>query len=134
MAKNIDKEHRPSRENVEKFEMLFPLLNSLLEEIREFSKKKPDGVLSKLKVGTVNRILKDVKEFLTSDPSVAYLDLLDDETLPQNGDATLILGQFRAAMVQYKRKHYGYNSNDHEHGWYTTSGFVSRQDITGDRT
>jgi hypothetical protein len=127
MATKSKSNNRPSADDIAKFMMLYPLLDSLLEEVRDFSKKKPDGVLSKLKVGTINRILKDLKVLLANDPSIIYLDLLDDETLPQNSDATLILGQFKAAMIQYKRKHYGWNG--HDHGWETSSGFISERDV-----
>ncbi|ULO04815.1 hypothetical protein H1230_16850 [Paenibacillus sp. 19GGS1-52] len=78
--------------------------------MREFSKKKQDGILNPLKVRVLNRLLADIKDILSSDQSITYLDLLDDELLPQNSDAVLILGQFKAAMEQFKAKYYGYDN------------------------
>lgn len=123
MSKKFVEENKPTKEIVSKFKMLKPMLISLLDEIREFSKKKPDGVLNKFKVSTINRTLKDVKEILSNDPANQYLDLLDEDTLPQNSDAVLVLGQFQAAMNHFQSKYYGYNGLSH--GWQTTSGFVS---------
>lgn len=109
----------PTEAQVERFEMLEPMLVSHLNEVREFSKKKQEGVLSKLKVNLINRILSEIKELLKNEPTIEFLDLLDDETLPQNGDAVLILGQFRAAMTLFRSKYYGYDSREGEHRWFT---------------
>lgn len=109
MTKSIKDGYLPSNELIAKFEMFSPMLDSALIEMREFSKKKQDGVLNPLKVKLINRLLLDIKELLKSDPSTEYLDLLDDELLPQNSDAVLILGQFGAAMDQFKKRYYGIN-------------------------
>ncbi|MCH7927478.1 MAG: hypothetical protein IID03_05760 [Candidatus Dadabacteria bacterium] len=45
---------------VEKFEILSPMLDSLFAEIKEMSKKKQDGVLNKLKVDMVNKVLEQI--------------------------------------------------------------------------
>jgi hypothetical protein len=101
----------PSKSTAEQFDMLFPILNSVFNEIKELSKKKQDGVLNEIKVKMTNRILSKVKLILKDDPTLEFLDLLDEESLPTNSDAVLIISQFKAAMEQYKAKHYGwYNS------------------------
>lgn len=100
----------PTTELVVEFEMLAPMLDSALIEMREFSKKKQDGVLNPLKVKILNRLLLNIKDLLSSDLSTNYLDLLDDDLLPQNSDAVLILGQFKAAMGQFKDKNFGYDN------------------------
>lgn len=116
---------RPTKEDVAKFKMLAPMLHSLLTETRELSKKKPDGTLNQLKVTTINRILKDLKTLLGKDSSIMYLDLLDSETLPQNSDAVIILGQFEAAMTQFQEKHCYYNTLEGDTVWRTTDGNVT---------
>ena len=113
---------RPKEEQVEKFDMLQPMLGSFLTEVRELSKKKPDGPLNEVKIKMINRILLQVKEALSTDASVEYLDLLDEETLPQNSDAVLILGQYVAAMQQFKEKHYGYDTMSGRTQWFTQEG------------
>lgn len=109
----------PTKAESEDFEMLYPILESVFNEVKELSKKKQDGALNTLKVKMINRILERVKKILKNDPSVDFLDLLDEETLPTNSDSVLIITQFVSAMDQYKDKHYRYNSNKMEHMWYT---------------
>ena len=99
----------PTLKTVEKFNMLLPMINSALSEMREFSKKKQDGILNPLKVKLINRLLNDIKSVLSSDASTDYLDTLDEDTLPQNSDAVLILGQYKAAMQQFSEKYYGWD-------------------------
>ena len=84
------------------------MLNSVYDEIKELSKKKQDETLNKLKVRMINRILEQVKDILGEESTNQFIDLLDDETLPTNSDAVLVLGQFQAAMVQFKNKYSSY--------------------------
>lgn len=109
----------PSEKQVEKYERLSPLLESIFEEVKEFSKKKPDGPLNQLKVKMINKILKQVKDFLSSEPTVEFLELLDDETLPTNSDAVLIIGQFKTVLDQFKSKFYGWDNYISERRWFT---------------
>lgn len=105
--------NRPTKEKTEQFDMLFPILDSVFSELKELSKKKQDGALNELKVKMTNRILTKIKMILDNDPTVEFLDLLDEVALPTNSDAVLIIAQFKAAMEQYKAKHYGWNGRDH---------------------
>ena len=107
----------PTNQDIEKYDMLSPMLNSALEEMREYSNKKQDGVLNPLKVKLINRLLTDIKKFLSSEQSTSYLDILDEDTLPQNSDAVLILGQYRAAMDQFRSKYYGLDG--YKRRWFT---------------
>jgi hypothetical protein len=109
--KALSNDERPTKEQTAKFD-------------RELSKKKQDGALNPLKVKMINRLLRQIKEILGSDPSIEFLDLLDEETLPQNSDAVLILGQFDAAMKQFKEKHHGWDGS--EHTWFTKDDGKSR--------
>lgn len=116
----------PSESQVEKFERLSPLLESIFEELKELSKKKPDGPLNQLKVKMINRVLEQVREFLSTDPNIEFLNVLDDETLPTNSDAVLIIGQFRAVLNQFKSKFYGWDSGAGEDRWFTKKNPPSR--------
>lgn len=100
------KNNLPSNADVEKFEMLDKLVDSIYLEMKEFSKKKPDEPLNKFKVKSVNRVLEQVKDILSNEPTLEFLDLLDDQTLPSNSDSILILGQFMAAMKQFHSKYW----------------------------
>lgn len=115
--KNIVTGKKPTKTQAEQFDMLFPILDSVFNEIKELSKKKQDGALNELKVKMTNRVLAKVKSILNDDPTIEFLDLLDEEVFPTNSDAVLIISQFRAAMLQYKEKHYGWTGI--EHAWTT---------------
>lgn len=102
---SIDK--LPTEAQVESFKMLDELLDSIYLEMKEFSKKKPDEPLNKFKVKNVNRVLEQVKEILKDEPTNIFLDILDDESLPTNSDAILVIGQFKASMDRFKKKYTG---------------------------
>lgn len=111
MTKQNVSTSRPTKANAEQFDMLLPILESVFNEIKELSKKKQDGALNQIKVKMTNRILLKAKTILNDDPTVEFLDLLDEVTLPTNSDAVIIIAQFKAAMEQYKAKHYGWNGS-----------------------
>src|SRR3989338_7152861 len=109
MAKKNKDIYLPTAEEVDKFERLSPLLDSIYEEMKEFSKKKPEELLNSLKVNMINKVLTQVKDFLAKDPNIEFLELLDDSTLPSNSDTVLIIGQFRAILNQFKSRFYYYS-------------------------
>jgi hypothetical protein len=117
-AKKEPNQALPINVQTEKYELLHPLLKSVLFEVKELSKKKQDEPLNKLKVGMINKILSQIKaEVLNDDPSREFLDLLDDATLPTNSDAVLIIAQYNSAMSQFHGKYYGWDGS--EHRWFT---------------
>ena len=117
-AKREPNQSLPTNVQTEKYELLLPLLKSVLFEVKELSKKKQDEPLNKLKVGMINKILSQIKtEVLNDDPSIEFLDLLDDATLPTNSDAVLIIAHYDAAMSQFHAKHYGWDGSHKR--WFT---------------
>ena len=108
MEKKITNQNLPSEADVSKYEMLEKLLASIYEEMKEFSKKKPDEPLNKFKVKNVNRVLEQIKEIMKNEPTNEFLDLLDEDSLPSNSDSILIIGQFNASMKQFRSKYYGW--------------------------
>lgn len=117
LKKNIDVQNLPAEESVQRLDMLSGLLNSAILEMKEFAKKKPDESLNLTKIKLLNRILTPLKEILSTDPSGVFLDLLDEGMIPSNSDCVLILGQYSAAIGQFKEKHYGWDGLDHR--WFT---------------
>jgi len=95
----------PTESQVEEFKMLDQLLESIYLEMKEFSKKKPDEPLNKFKVKNVNRVLEPVKNILQLEPTNIFLDILDDDSLPTNSDAILVIGQFQASMQRFQKKY-----------------------------
>lgn len=99
-----------SDEEIAAYELVTPMLESLHKEMSELSKKKQDGLLNKLKIRHANRLLSRIERVLDDDPSVEYLEKFDEDDIPQNSDAVVILGQWQAALRQFHRKH---TFNDH---------------------
>jgi hypothetical protein len=114
-----EKELLPTNAQIEEFKMLTELLKSIYDEMKEFSKKKPDEPLNAFKVKNVNRVLTKVKDILKNEPTASFLDILDDDTLPTNSDAILIIGQFKASMERFENKYYSYNDFSGEWSWNT---------------
>jgi hypothetical protein len=94
-----------------------PLLDSMYSEFKELSKKKPDAAVSKSKISIVNRLLTRVRTVLNDEESIDFLDLLDEDNVPQMSDVTLILSQYVAAMKEFCKKYYRWD--DSEHRWFT---------------
>lgn len=109
---NTNENKLPNSNKTQKFEMLFPMVNSDLNEIRELSKKKQDEPLNKFKVKTINKKLEQVKVILSDEPTSDFLELLDEDTLPSNSDAVLMISQYIKAMEQFKAKYYTLDSSD----------------------
>ena len=109
----------PSEAEIVKYQMLEKLLDSSFIELKEFSKKKPDEILNKFKVTSLNRILSPIKEVMRNEPTSEFLDLLDEDTIPSYSDAVLIIAQFQAAMKQFKTTHFGRESQYSSDRWFT---------------
>jgi hypothetical protein len=119
MAKKENSQNSPTEAGIVKYQMLEKLLDSSFIELKEFSKKKPDELLNKFKVTSLNRILNPIKEVMKSEPTSEFLDLLDEDTIPSYSDAVLIIAQFQAAMRQFRSTHYGKESYASDARWFT---------------
>ena len=106
-----------SKENVDQYELLTPLLESAYKEMSELSKKKFDAPLNSYKVKVINRIIKPLKEILKSEAVVQFLDILDADDLPTNSDVVLILSQYIEATKLFYDKYYILNKNNGSWGW-----------------
>lgn len=115
----IPQEYPPSEERAIKFDMIAPMLESAHKEMSELSKKKQDGVLNELKVRYINRLLTEAQNALGNDPSLVFVEILNEDELPQNSDAVLVLGQWQAAMNQFKERHYGMAPGTYYERWFT---------------
>ena len=85
--------------------VMTPLLQAMYLEFSELSKKKPQEVLSANKVKVVNRLLTPILGMLENEPMRPFLDVLDEDDLPQNSDVILMLSQVRAAMHSFRERH-----------------------------
>ncbi len=92
----------------------------LLKEIRELSKKKPDATLSNYQVKVINRALRDAQKIFDASDQAEYLDLLDDEDLPRNSDAILVMVQYESALKDFRERHHGHLGGG-ERGWFLST-------------
>lgn len=98
--------HRPSSLQTRQFEIVMPMLESMLAEMKELVKKKPDAPVNQMKVGMVNRLLNDLRVVLEREPEMEYLDILDEASLPEYSDAVVVLSQYLTAMERFEEKHW----------------------------
>lgn len=109
--KKADQKHT-SREKAELCEATLSLLEAMHVEFKELSKKKPEAVLSKSKVKIVNRLLESCRKVLDSEQSLNYLDLIEEDDVPQNSDVVLMLSQYVAAMRQFRSTYHGWEGTE----------------------
>jgi hypothetical protein len=57
-----------------------------------------------MKVKLTNRILVKIRAILQDDPTIEFLDILDEDALPTNSDVVLIIAQFRSSMELFKSR------------------------------
>ncbi len=107
-----------SRDAANSYDTTIHVFESLFREIKEISKKKPDIVVSAFKVKQVNRLLVDIKRFLEDSPEGKYLDLLEEEALPQASDVVVVMSQYEGALKAFRERHYGYYRSEHQ--WVVT--------------
>ncbi|WP_373032929.1 hypothetical protein [Sulfurovum sp.] len=103
-----------TKEKVQNYDTTMPLLEAMYSEFKELSKKKPDAAVSKSKIKIANRLLDKVRTVLEDSTSIEFLDLLDEDDVPQVSDVTLILSQYVASMEAFYKRHYGYYENKHQ--------------------
>jgi len=104
-----------TQERAAKYEAIMPLLEAMFRDFQDLSKKKPDSALNKNKVRIANRLLSDVLTILDGEPNREYLELFDEEDLPQYSDVVLMLGQAVAAMERFKKRYHGRAA--YSYGW-----------------
>jgi hypothetical protein len=107
-----------TRAKAELYDALIDVFSELFKELKELGKKKPDATLSPSKVKIINRVLVDVTHCLEGAANHKYLDLLDDESLPQYSDAILIMAQYEGALRTFRERHYGYRGAGLGEGWF----------------
>jgi len=97
----------------------------LIKEIRVFSGKKPDATLSQGKVKIINRVLADLRLALEKEPEYKFLELLDDDNLPQTSDAVLVMVQYESALAAFRHRYKRTVRNNISH--YTRSVWITEQ-------
>lgn len=118
----IEFEHVTTAAAVKTYESALGVFHALLHEVRELSRKKPDATLSKNKVKLINNVLADLMQIVEGQPEGKYLQILEDDALPQVSDALMMMAQFNAALEAFRRRYYQHVKTDHTRGsqyWIT---------------
>lgn len=93
-------------------DVMTPLLDAMFEEFKDLAKKKPDAAVSKSKLVIANRLLHKIRGVLADEESIEFLDLLNEDDVPQASDVTLVFSQYVAAMHAFKQKYHGWNGSE----------------------
>lgn len=117
MGKRRESRPHTTWEKANEYDALNPLLVAMHKEFQELSKKKPEAALSKSKIEFVNRLLRSLLALLQAEPQRQFLDLLQEDDIPQNSDVVLVLSQYCAAMAHFRGKYYG-EDEDYEDRWF----------------
>lgn len=94
-----------TQEQIAEYELLSTQLGRAYLEMKDFSKKTPNVRVNDIKAHVIDRILKRIKNMLSNEPTIEFLDDFDMDNLPSISDAVLIIGQYSAALQQYKDKY-----------------------------
>jgi hypothetical protein len=90
----------------ETYNLLYSMFHSAYMELRDLTKKAPQETLSSLKIKTLNRILERIRNFLSNEPAIDFLDIIEEDSLPSASDTLLLMSQYAGAIENYYKKHY----------------------------
>lgn len=114
---------------VETYKVSRPTFQTLLTEVKELSRKKPDATMNAAKVRVINRVLADALNILEREPEGRYLDKLDEAELPSLSDAVLAMVQFETAYQAFRNRYYRWFEGDNQ---WITQEFVGEIDAEQD--
>ena len=111
-----------SAEEVQQFERLEQQLHSMLEEMSELSKKRPNDGVNKFKLKLVNVLLEGMNEFLGAHRPFKDFQVFDENDLPTNSDVLVMLSQYAAAVLQFRMQNT--EKLDYKWWWRLSDGSV----------
>lgn len=85
---------------VELFNKTYAQLESLHDEISLLSKKSPTDGVNKFKLKLINNVLESANKLLGQKKPFEDFTVFDEDQLPNNSDATLILSQYLSCMEE----------------------------------
>jgi len=77
---------------------LIQLLKVTHVEMKAFSSKKQDGVVNISIVKNINRLIGTARKQLLSEPTIEYLEVLDEYILPSNSYVVIVLSLYIEAL------------------------------------
>lgn len=106
-----DIEYYTTQSKAQIHDAMTPLIKSMYSEFKEISKKKPESAVSKNKIKIANRLLERLRIILADEDTIEFLDILDEDDVPQASDVTLILSQYVASMEAFHDKYFGWDGS-----------------------
>ena len=88
-------------DSTETYNLIYSMFHSAYMEMRELTKKTPKETLSPMKTKMLNRILEKIRDFLSNEPAIDFLDLIDEDSLPSTSDTLLLMSQYAGAIENY---------------------------------
>ncbi|MBM6500192.1 hypothetical protein [Flavobacterium macrobrachii] len=113
-----------TEKQIKEYQLLTPLFHTLLKEVKELSKKKPDEIINKFKANTVNKVLSRIKEILKKEPTNDFTEIIDIDSLPSNSDVVLVMVQFETALNKFYTKHTSKDGFNYNRKWNGYEGVV----------
>ncbi len=104
------------KRDIDKFEGLQAQMKGLYDEIQALAKKSPNDALNKFKLGLIKILIADADAFLSDlGHPLKYFQGFEEEVLPTNSDALLVLSQYLSCMEKIRADnvtHTGYNPEE----------------------
>ena len=94
-----------NEDSTETYNLLYTMFHSAYMELRDLSKKASKETLSPMKIKILNRILERLRDFLTTESAIDFLDLIDEDSLPSTSDILLLMSQYAGAIEYYYKNH-----------------------------
>lgn len=101
----MDSKNVTTEEAVALYKATYNIFAGLIKEVRVLSGKDHKAALSKGKVKIINRALTDLRKVLEREPEYKFLDLLDEDDVPQTSDAVLVMVQYESALESFRSRY-----------------------------
>jgi len=106
--------------DVESFLKLEVQLKSTRKEMAELSKKKPNDVVNKFKLGHLNLMLRTANEFLREHLPLEGFEEFDEAVIPSNSDVVFVLAQYTDAIYRFRETNTHFV--EHDNYWKLSNG------------
>lgn len=101
------------------YNLLYFMFHSAYIELRDLTKKSPKETLSPMKIKMLNRILEKICDFLSKEPAIVFLDLIEEDSLPSTSDVLLLMSQYAGAIENYYHNHYKEMNDNKIHPYFS---------------
>ena len=88
--------------DVQEFERVEQQLHSMLGEMSELSKKKPNDAVNKFKLKLINVLITAMNKLLETYKPFNDFDTFDDNDLPTNSDVVVMLSQYNGSTLRFR--------------------------------